>query len=302
MRKLTRYAVALFAAALAACSSSGGDSSDSGGGGFPQPAGTVAVNFTVDDTANHVYANGDLEWKGAMQYVTTTRKVSPDATWTGPFARLYDDGPWTAGGHEPVGAVAGDHRLGVTVFVTPPAVGSQLYEYGLNDRIYQAMADGNGWVWVGSNGTFSVAAGATATINASGMTFPAFGTHDLRLTLDPTAIASASDFDLSVVKVKGSATAWTPVLLTTTAVGGPYVFTLSSVVGAGHTFNHSGLLNTGDRPEFIYMFGATAKEYKDASGWAHLAGITAEVKPAGGSFAPVTVTTITNKNTAVLIP
>jgi len=37
--------------ALAAC---GGSSNSTPSNGFPQPAGTVAVNFTADDTANKV--------------------------------------------------------------------------------------------------------------------------------------------------------------------------------------------------------------------------------------------------------
>src|SRR5262249_10177992 len=47
-------------------------------GGFMQPAGTVAVSFTVDDTANKVYGPGDLQWKGSMIYDPATRKITKD--------------------------------------------------------------------------------------------------------------------------------------------------------------------------------------------------------------------------------
>jgi hypothetical protein len=63
-----------------------------------------------------------------------SRIATRDEGWGGPYPRLYDDGPWTAGGHEPAGAVAGDHRWGVTVFIKPPATGIAQYEYGLVDR------------------------------------------------------------------------------------------------------------------------------------------------------------------------
>src|SRR5262245_39842738 len=88
---------------------------------FPQPAGTGPINFSVDDTINKVYQAGDLEWKGSMIFDTATRKVTLDSNWGGPWALLYDDGPWSAGGHEPVGSTANDNKWGVTVFVTPPA-------------------------------------------------------------------------------------------------------------------------------------------------------------------------------------
>src|SRR5437870_6132320 len=105
-------------AALAAC---GGEDKKPT---FTKPAGTVAVNFSVDDTANKVFAAGDLKWKGSMIYDTATNKVTKDDTWGGPYATLFDDGPWTNGGHEPDGATKGDNIWGVTVFVTPPATGS----------------------------------------------------------------------------------------------------------------------------------------------------------------------------------
>ncbi len=55
-------AIAL-AAGLAACGSSS-STPPPPYEGFVQPAGTVAVNFSVDDTANKVWKTNELEWKG----------------------------------------------------------------------------------------------------------------------------------------------------------------------------------------------------------------------------------------------
>jgi len=289
--------------AMASCGSSDNNTPDAGGGGFTQPTGTVAVNFTVDDTANKVYEQGDLQWKGSMLYDSTTRTITKDSTWTGPWAPLYDDGPWnvgTPGGHEPIGSTAGDHKWGVTIFVTPPATGSDTYEYGLNDDYYQTTY-GNGWVWIGSNGTFTVNAGDTAPVTAQGQTFPAFGTTDLQLTIDLANLGPGT-WDTSMVRVKGSAWAWGNVTLT--VANNKAVFTLSDSVGTGHPFKHTGLLSSGDKPEFIFVFGTgDGKEYKDVDGNALATGVTAGVKASGASsFTPVNITLADNKNTTVTVP
>ena len=179
---------------------------DAGGGGcnpFPQPAGTVAVNFTVDDSVNQVYRAGDLQWEGSFNYDAGARILTQDPNWRGPYPDLYDDGPWTCGGHEPANAIAGDHKWGVTVFVTPPADGGALeFEYGLNDAnpcnpAGAAFPDGgsairnctNGWVWRGFNSAFFVD-GSQPTITATGQLFPAFGTNDVEASSStrPTSI------------------------------------------------------------------------------------------------------------------
>ena len=269
-----------------------------GGAGFQQPSGTVPVNFTVDDSINKVYAAGDLEWKGSMIYDPATRKITHDSTWGGPWAPLYDDGPWTSGGHEPAGSTANDNKWGVTVFATPPATGSQVYEYGLEDADYRT-AFGNGWVWVGGNGMFTVNSGATSPVSAQGMTFGAFGTTDLQITVDKSMVADG--FDTSTVRIKGSAWAWGNQTMMCT--GDVCTFTLSSVVGAGKTLNHSGLLKSGDKPEFIVVFGpGDGREYKDESGNALETGVTAAIKTSGGSFTPIDIQLAENKNTYIAVP
>lgn len=302
MKHLRMLSLAVVAFGVAACNSS----SDTAPPpppppGFTQPAGTVAVNFKVDDSINKVFTAGNLQWKGAMIYDSTTRKVTADATWGGPWAPLYDDGPWSAGGHEPADATAGDNKWGVTVFVTPPATGTATYSYGLNDDYYQTNF-GNGWIWIGSNGSFDVAAGATAPVNATGQVMPAFGTTDIQLKLDTNALA-AGTWDKTKIEVKGSAWAWGSVVLTPDTAGGTaYTFTLSANVGAGKKFVHTGLLKTGDKPEFVFVFNG--KEYKDAGGTVLADGVSAGTKASTATTytsAPILVNA-TNKNTYVTIP
>ncbi len=312
MRRIEILGAALVAMALAACGGGGGGGTTTTPG-FPQPAGTVAVNFTVDDTANKVFTAGQLEWKGAMVYNSTTRKITgPDATWGGPWAPLYDDGPWNVDppGHEPAGSVAGDHKWGVTVFATPPATASFTIEYGLNDALYQTNY-GNGWIWPpGDNGSFVVNAGATAAINAPGLVLPAFGTTDLQLTLDTNNLGPGT-WDPSVVKVKGSAWAWGNITLAddgtkgdATAGDGIYTLELSQYVGVGKPFSHTGLLKSGDKPEFIWVLGTgIGVEYKTPGNVAELTGVAAGTKAAGaGSFTPQTVAIAANFNTYITVP
>jgi len=228
--------------------------------------------------------------------------VTYDGTWSGgttkmEWATLYDDGPWTAGGHEPDGSKAGDNKWGVTVFATPPVTGSQTYEYGLIDVVYETNF-GNGWIWKGSNGQFVLTAGDTTPIDAPGMTLAAFGTVDMKLVVDSTNLA-AGTWNTSKVTVKGSATAWSEVTLTNDG-SGKFPFMLSSVVGAGKTFMHSGLLKTGDKPEFIFVFNGV--EYK-TSGTANTTGVTAFTGPSGSPTTPATVqVNATNNNTYITIP
>lgn len=254
---------------------------DGGGGGFQQPTGTVAVNFTVDDSANKVYQDGDLQWKGSMLYDSTTRKITRDASWGGPWATLYDDGPWNAGGHEPIGSTAGDNKWGVTVFVTPPAASSDMYEYGLQDADYAAMPRGDGWIWgAPPNGMFNVAMGATAAITAPGKTFPKFGTTDIQIELDTNALSTVgAPYDTSVVGLKSSI--WGFVVADVPKDGtGKATLTVSTVVGSGKTFPHSGLPPATSKPEFKFLLGpaASAKEYADATFKALTTGVKVRTK------------------------
>src|SRR5262249_3781429 len=73
----------------------------------------------------------------------------------------------------------------------------------------------------------------------------------------------------------------------TSSDGHTYTFTLSAVTGSGKPYDHSGLLTSMQKPEFIFVL--KDKEYKDASGNALMTGGTAQVKVSGGSFAATTV-------------
>lgn len=254
--------------------------------GFAQPVGTVAVNFSVDDTANQVYAPRDLYQKGSIAFDPLTRIAVQEPTWRGPWPPLYDDGGWDVGGHEPVGAIAGDHQLGITYFVAPTAV-VQGFEYGLVDTTYDP-GDGNGaWVWNGDNGSFQVAPGATDPVEAPGQVFSAFGTIDLTIRLDTTALA-AGTWDQSTILVKGSPWAWVPTEMAKNPSINQAWFALISHVGPTGVFKHSGLLRSGDVVHFVLVFAPNV-EYRDATG-ALDTGVTATITAPGGSPVPVPIT------------
>lgn len=328
MKRIIWLLAALMATSLVAC----GDDDDDGGNepvpGFPKPAGTVTVNFKVDDSANKVWKAGEIEWKGTVQFDPATRIGTFDGSWLAEdpgWAILYDDGPWDVGpnfGHEPSGAVAGDHVWGVTVFIAPPAAtdadtcntpagttGCTKYSYGLRDATNPDRANG-GWIWVGSNGSFNIAAGQTGTVNAPGLTFPANGTKDLKLVLDVNALlpAAGATPPFDTVKVKGSAWGWSlkdgfddGTHLDATAGDGKYTFVLSDVIDSTMP-PYPGLLKTGDQPEFVWELDGV--EYKNGPD-APLEGNAAQVKT-GTTWADVTVVQVTGglggKNTAVVVP
>lgn len=290
--------------ALAACGS------DSTPAGFPKPAGTVAVSFKVDDRANKVFLDGEMAWKGSFLVDPTTRKMTKDGAWGGKLADgtsgwplLYDDGPWTAGGHEPADAVKGDNIWGYTAFVDPSVTANQGdYGYGFVDKKYN-----DGWLWTGhaADGKFTVAAGATADIPAEGHTFAKFGTIDLQLVLAKASIPASFGTPITKVTVKGTITGWNEVTLT--EASGNYTFTLSGVVGVGKQFSHSGLATTGDKPEFVFVVNNT--EYKDAGGTCLTTGVTAGTKSATQTaFANATISIknapgdLSNGNSYITVP
>jgi hypothetical protein len=276
--------------------------------GFPQPAGTVAVNFSIDDTANKVFDDGELEWKGSFLVDNATR-IMTKSGWDGPFPKLFDDGPWDKGGHEPKNAVARDNKWGITVFIRPPMMGNEQFEYGLQDSTTQ------GWIWRGMNGTFTVNAGATGEVNAPGQTMLPFGTNDVKLVIDKTMLLArpmlsdggTATWDSSKVTVKGSGWSWSEVELKDdgangddTAQDNKYTFVLSSIVGAGKKFPNSGLASKGAKYEFVFVFGGT--EYKTGDGTAAKEGVTAFVKAAGGNWTAAPIDILMNKNTSLEIP
>jgi hypothetical protein len=282
---------------------------------FVAPPGAVPINLVVDDRANRVYRAGDLKWKGDFLVDATTRILTPDVSWSGAvpgapprsgWPTLYDDGPWTRGGHEPIGARSGDHVWGVTVFATPPAAGTLTYAYGLIDESYEARL-GNGWIWGGPNGTFDLPAGATAAIEAPGMTFPRFGCYDLGFTLDGTALWAGAPWNLATVTVKSSAWGWSELPMRDLG-GGHYAFSLSPLIGRNGLLPHTGLLWPGYPLEFVFVLGG--QEYKawftDGTSWwqaSLLDGVGASTTNAcSGQSTPAVVTVVSDGNASIVAP
>ncbi|MBL0275841.1 MAG: hypothetical protein IPQ24_07005 [Anaeromyxobacter sp.] len=314
MKRVSWMIAAALVTTLAACGSS---SDPAPTPGFPQPAGTIAVNFKIDDTANQVWKTGELEWKGQVQFDPTTRIAQYNSDWNAAapgWAKLYDDGPWNAdpAGHEPAGAVAGDHVWGVTVFIAPPTTAPLTFGYGLRDATNPDRANG-GWVWIGNAGEFSIPVGATGPINVPGLAFPAAGTNDMKLVIDTNALAASDPpWVLDAIAVKGSAWGWSEKVMyddgpagahgDDVAADGKYTFILSAVLDTTHP-PYPALLATGDQPEFVFVLGGA--EYKvgvDAA----LEGVTGFVKPGAGAWttAPVTLKTggLGGKNTIITVP
>lgn len=256
---------------------------------FAAPAGFVAVNFTVDDRANRTYDGTDgLAWKGSFAFDPASRVLTFDGSWPGPFAPLYDDGPWTSGGHEPDGAVAGDHLWGLTAWVAPA---DQTFEYGVI-RGSVGGSDGE-WIWAGPNGSFAVAAGTPGPIAAAGLLIPPFGTTDLRLTLDARAGGAALALPFqgsapSSVAVRSAAWGWNDLPLVDDGThgdeqGGDGIFTF---VRSLRRDKHEGLLLPGELPFLLVLDGV---EYR-VGGVAASAGLEASLD-AGGGWAPVAIST-----------
>ena len=155
--------------------------------------------------------------------------------------------------------------------------------------------------WIGANGNFVVNAGATAAITATGLTLPKFGTTDLRLSIDTSQLI-AGTWDTTKVSVKSSAWAWGEVVVPKPATGTVYTFDMSSVVppAANAPFVHTGLLTSGTKPEWVWVFNGV--EYKDPSGSAATGGVTAATKPSGGSFTTQTVVLCSDNNTCITVP
>lgn len=285
--------------------------------GVTEDAGFIKVNFTIDDTANQIYDEaGGLAWKGSFAFDSATR-IMTKTGWTGPFAKVWDDGPVSAGGHEPEGSTAGDHKWGIEALIAKPSA-DEMYQYGAISGSVNG-SDGS-WIWGlqhSMDGVFTVPANSDDPITVLGLTLPAFGTVDFRLTIDTSTLATefATTNPDDGIGVKGSAWGWGPTLLTddgqngdVTAGDGIYTFQLSEFVGVGNPFRYFGKAKSGDEPEFVFVFGpdpAAGLEYK-VSGAASRQGIAAAVKAEGApdwTVVPVQVRPgPQNTNTYITVP
>ena len=232
---------------------------------YVQPAGTVVVNFSVDDRENRVYGDLGLKWKGGFFVDRFTRLLVRDDSWSGGvdlygFPALFDDGPWTTGGHEPAGAKPGDHVLGMVAFAYPPAAGEDAFGYGLIDVMYE-RSYGNGWIWSGPNGTLVIPAGATGELVAPGVRLQKFGKQDLRLVLDTKALVDRGwPWDLSFVGVKSGTWGWGVAGMEDLG-DGVFALELGTLLDAG-LLPHTGLLRQGTESEFAFVLG-----WEDYAGW-----------------------------------
>ena len=231
---------------------------------WTKPDGYASITFVVDDTANGTYADADMEWNASLIYDRVTNTVEHSDAWLpeqGPFPPLYDDGPYSQGGHEAVGQTAGDHIFSAEVFFL--AEEDTTFEYGL-------INDLDHWIWVGPNGRVTVTTGETGTVDAPGYTFPAFGDIDLKVTLDTAELHEEFAFDPAEnsLFVKGSMISWKPVQILDNgergdeaADDGIYTLTLSEYLGP-----HDGLLTMGQEAQFVFVFvyeeGTEGVEYK----------------------------------------
>ncbi len=267
--------------------------------GFPQPENTVALNFTIDASGRPgFYEDGDLEWKGSFTYDETSRILTYDGTWAGgagPYAPLYDDGPWSEGGHEPIGATAGDDKFGITAFIAKPAEPLTI-QYGAQT----CCGSTGGWVWpAGDNGAVEVTPTTAGPLTADGMTLTPEGDVDLRVTLNTATLGSGHTL-ATPVKVKGTFTDWAEEQAFDDGTHGDvasgdgiYTYTVSA--DAPRRL----LLTNGTTAEFIWMLNT--QEYKTSGGVGETTGLQAFTKDGAGSFTAQTVT-VSNNNSAVVIP
>lgn len=310
MKKLITLLMAtgLFAVALPGCDDDDGgdDVEDMAVPDMGAEEPFARLNFVVDDTANMTYAAADgLAWKGSFS--VSDGMLMHDPGWGGPFAVLYDDGPWDAGGHEPAGATAGDHIWGISIQTPSPEMDTA-FEYGL----IRGSVDGSDgqWIWVGPNGQFTLPAGSTETIDVYTFEIPAFGEIDMRLTLDTSMLhMDFAEFDpANGVAVKSSAWGWSEIALVDdgtmgdeTADDGVFTFVLSNHVGAGSANPHTGLLNSGDQAQFVFVLGGV--EYK-TGGAPPTDGVAASTMAPGGDWMSVAVSNFEegDRNTYITAP
>ncbi len=233
----------------------GGDSGGPPAGGWVRPQDSTAVRFCMDDSANQTYESGQVLWTGSWIWNAADNTITYTSSWLpeeGPYPPLYDDGPFSAGGHEPEGAVAGDHVFCGEVWVMPDPVEPLLFEYGVLDEL-------KNWIWIGPNGQFTVEPGDPATMMVDPLILPPFGTFDLKVTLDLAYLheefagTTADEYDIFI---KGTMNSWFPAQLLDDgefgdAAAGDGVFTY---VHSNYLGSHNGRLLAGQEAQFVFVF------------------------------------------------
>lgn len=237
-------------------------------GSWTPPAGMAALEFSVDDSANKTYKAGQLLWNGSFRYDKATNTVTYSSAWQptdGPFPPLYDDGPIDQGGHEPLGAKAGDNIWGVVVFVKPDAAQDLEFEYGL-------INDNNHWLWEGSNGLVMVKKGSTEVVKAAGLKLASHGNINIKISLDIAKLQK--DFAVDdpknppLIFLKGTMTNWAHIQIQDKGKRGDEkegdgIFTFVQAQNLDYS-PHFGLLQHSRHVQFVFQFNAvTGREYKD---------------------------------------
>jgi hypothetical protein len=267
---------------------------DASGGSWPP--GTVPVNFVIDDSANRSYTRDDgLAWRGTFDWSPALRELSLDPSASPPYPLLYDDGPWTEGGHEPRGATANDNIWGITGFVQVPRTSALTFEY---TAISGSVMGSDGTdIWSRQSdtpGRFTVEVGATEPIDAVGLTLPAWGTIDFRVLLDTASMAPEfrRTFDPSSTQVGIESSWWGWTLQPMRDDGtrgdqapndGLYTFELLRNVGTGTALPHTGGLNPGDTVRFVLDLGRLGAYRGSGEGAALTAGVTAQIRADPGA-------------------
>jgi hypothetical protein len=217
------------------------------------PSGFVNLTFSVDDTANKTYGDDELIWTGSFSWDEATNVLTYATSWLpeeGPYPSLKDDGPQSAGGHEPEGSEAGDHVFGASVCYK--ASEDKLFDYGvLNDELR--------WIWIGPNGQIEVKAQSEGIIDVPGFTLSEHGELDFKALLDLGALHSDFEgvtLETHKVYVKGTMNSWTPVQLLDNGelgdeVAGDGILTYQHSLFLGP---HDGLLNPGQEAQFVFVF------------------------------------------------
>ena len=211
----------------------------------------VWLTFSVDDSANQTFSDGDILWTGSFSWDEATNTITYATSWLptdGPFVALYDDGPQPTG-HEKAGATAGDHVF--TNQVKFVATKDTQFEYG-------ALNEFNNWMWVGANGLFTILQGQGGVVDVPGMKLKKFGAVDAKVTIDLKALNAAyASWNANDYKffVKGTLNQWTPVQLLddgqkgdAAAGDGVLTFVLKQNLG-----KHDGPLNPGDEVQFTFV-------------------------------------------------
>ena len=161
----------------------------------------ATLNFTLDDATSEIYTAGDgLAWKGNFSYDADNDLLALDPTSSGPFVMLADDGPVSGGGHEPEGAVAGDHLWGASVQVETTDM-SSVFTYG----VISGSVDGSDGDWIDGNTmqAVTVTSGATGTITAPGL-----AVEEEVIPSDQAIITFAIDDSANQTYTAGDGLAW----------------------------------------------------------------------------------------------